>query len=212
MTAASMAREYPARHSRAWTAPNLPKPAWIAIMVLGFIVFWPIGLAIPGLPAVHRPARRLQRFRRLEQLQEQDAPRSVHRQRCLRRISRRNPAPAGRRAPRVRHVHGPPAARQGTRPNSTSSCRNATAAAIPATPTTPAMARTARTENRPRPDTPPNSARSNAQPLLPLPPPRRPGSAQTGPFLWPDLTPPAPIPTVRCKAAPVETARLRWPG
>ena len=48
MTAASMAREYPARHSREWTGPNLPKPAWIAIMVLGFIVFWPIGLAILG--------------------------------------------------------------------------------------------------------------------------------------------------------------------
>ena len=48
MTAASMARENPARHSREWTGPSLPKPAWIAIMVLGFIVFWPIGLAILG--------------------------------------------------------------------------------------------------------------------------------------------------------------------
>ena len=25
---------------------DIPKPAWIALMVLGFIVFWPIGLAI----------------------------------------------------------------------------------------------------------------------------------------------------------------------
>lgn len=48
MTAASMARENPARHGREWTGPSLPKPAWIAIMVLGFIVFWPIGLAILG--------------------------------------------------------------------------------------------------------------------------------------------------------------------
>ena len=48
MTAASMARENPARHSREWTGPNLPKPAWIAIMVVGFILFWPIGLAILG--------------------------------------------------------------------------------------------------------------------------------------------------------------------
>ena len=48
MTAASMARETPARRGREWTGPNLPKPAWIAIMVLGFIVFWPIGLAILG--------------------------------------------------------------------------------------------------------------------------------------------------------------------
>lgn len=52
MTAASMAREYPTNHRdgdrRAWTGPNLPKPAWIAIMVLGFVAFWPIGLAILG--------------------------------------------------------------------------------------------------------------------------------------------------------------------
>ena len=48
MTAASMARENSARHGRAWTGPNLPKPAWIAIMVLGFVVFWPIGLAVLG--------------------------------------------------------------------------------------------------------------------------------------------------------------------
>ncbi len=27
-------------------ADSLPMPAWIAIMVLGFIAFWPIGLAI----------------------------------------------------------------------------------------------------------------------------------------------------------------------
>ena len=27
---------------------DLGKPAWIAVMVLGFIVFWPIGLAILG--------------------------------------------------------------------------------------------------------------------------------------------------------------------
>jgi len=48
MTAASMAREYPARQHREWTGPNLPKPAWIAIMVLGFVFFWPIGLAVLG--------------------------------------------------------------------------------------------------------------------------------------------------------------------
>lgn len=27
---------------------NLPKPVWIALVVLGFIAFWPIGLAILG--------------------------------------------------------------------------------------------------------------------------------------------------------------------
>jgi len=48
MTVASMAREYPAHQHREWSGPNLPKPVWIAIMVLGFIVFWPVGLAILG--------------------------------------------------------------------------------------------------------------------------------------------------------------------
>lgn len=48
MTAATMARDYPTHSSREWRGPNLPKPAWIAIMVLGFIAFWPIGLAILG--------------------------------------------------------------------------------------------------------------------------------------------------------------------
>lgn len=48
MSAATMAREYPAHASREWRGPNLPRPAWIAIMVLGFIAFWPIGLAILG--------------------------------------------------------------------------------------------------------------------------------------------------------------------
>ncbi len=28
--------------------PSLPKPVWIALLVLGFIAFWPIGLAILG--------------------------------------------------------------------------------------------------------------------------------------------------------------------
>ena len=27
---------------------NLPKPAWIALVVLGFIAFWPIGLTVLG--------------------------------------------------------------------------------------------------------------------------------------------------------------------
>ena len=30
------------------------KPAWIALMVLGFILFWPIGLGISDLPAMER--------------------------------------------------------------------------------------------------------------------------------------------------------------
>ncbi|MCP4330675.1 MAG: DUF2852 domain-containing protein [Alphaproteobacteria bacterium] len=32
--------------SVAAAANDLPKPAWIVLMILGFIAFWPIGLAI----------------------------------------------------------------------------------------------------------------------------------------------------------------------
>jgi citrate lyase subunit beta/citryl-CoA lyase len=35
---------------------ELGKPAWIALMVLSFIVFWPLGLAIPDIEACISPA------------------------------------------------------------------------------------------------------------------------------------------------------------
>lgn len=31
-----------------WRLDDIGRPAWIAVMVLGFVVFWPIGLAILG--------------------------------------------------------------------------------------------------------------------------------------------------------------------
>lgn len=34
--------------SLAEAANDLPKPAWILLMILGFVAFWPIGLAILG--------------------------------------------------------------------------------------------------------------------------------------------------------------------
>ena len=30
------------------TLSDIPKPAWIVLMILGFVIFWPIGLAILG--------------------------------------------------------------------------------------------------------------------------------------------------------------------
>lgn len=30
------------------TLDDIPRPAWIVLMILGFILFWPIGLAILG--------------------------------------------------------------------------------------------------------------------------------------------------------------------
>jgi hypothetical protein len=37
-----------AMHQMAMRIDDFGKPAWIALMVIGFIVFWPIGLAILG--------------------------------------------------------------------------------------------------------------------------------------------------------------------
>jgi hypothetical protein len=34
--------------SQTITLSDIPKPAWIVLMILGFIIFWPIGLAILG--------------------------------------------------------------------------------------------------------------------------------------------------------------------
>ena len=35
---------------------DIPRPAWIALVVVSFIVFWPIGLASPGSAASRRTA------------------------------------------------------------------------------------------------------------------------------------------------------------
>ena len=98
------------------------KPAWIALMILGFIVWWPLGLVIlafiigSGRMGCHGTAQRWQR--KMERMQDKmDRMRgqgasgrgwwggaALERQPRLRRISRRDAAPARRRAARVQGI------------------------------------------------------------------------------------------------------------
>ncbi len=87
---------------------ELGKPAWIALMILGFIVWWPLGFAILAYLiwsgrmgcGKHGSVAGWERQRRGRSAWNLVAA-ALERQPCLRRISRRDAAPAGRGAARI---------------------------------------------------------------------------------------------------------------
>jgi len=80
------------------------KAAWIAAMVLGFILFWPIGLAL--LAYMIWSKRMFSKHLCPPQGQHLLRRRPVLRQFGLRRLQGRHAAPPGRRAEAVRRLPG----------------------------------------------------------------------------------------------------------
>ena len=108
------------------------RPAWIALMILGFIVWWPIGLAIlafmigsgrMGCWSTERWQRKMQRMEdKMSRVRDRMEcvgrgtwwrARAVERQPRLRRVPRRDAAPARGGAARVPRLPRPAAHRQG---------------------------------------------------------------------------------------------------
>ena len=115
---------------------DLGNPAWIALVVVGFIIWWPLGLVALGYLV---GSGRLARWtgcgaRRWQQQAQGNAggwwgmPVSLERQPCLRRVPCRDTAPARGRTARIQGISRPPASCQRTRPNSTSSWPSAVVA------------------------------------------------------------------------------------
>ena len=108
---------------------DIPKPAWIALLVVSFILFWPIGLALliylkwSGRMFCSRSLRSLVRTRRprspprgARRMAFLEAPPWLgprQRQCRLRRISRGDASPARRGTARVPRLPRPAARRQG---------------------------------------------------------------------------------------------------
>ncbi len=128
-TAMSNAADYPARRSSRLGSPALAAPRfhplWIGVMVLGFIMWWPIGLAVlfyslwsrsmcrhrgAVMPAGDEKVRSFAfaHDRRLPWLR-----RSLDRQPRLRRVSQRHAQAPRRRTARVQGFPLSPASRQG---------------------------------------------------------------------------------------------------
>ncbi len=126
--------------NQAWAGPpfwhpaGLSRPAAIAFTVLGFIFWWPVGLALliyligSGRMGCYGPGRRAMKRAMKEQFWREAGPwanwkswayRSVQRrgselrQPCLRRIQGRDPPPHGGGAEGIRCLPRTPALRQG---------------------------------------------------------------------------------------------------
>ena len=122
-------------HGHRSTARRVPKPVWIALMILGFIAWWPIGLVVLALLIgsgrmgcwSHHGGGRWQN--KMERMQaKMDRMRAeedfgggcdwcghpaVERQPRFRRVSLRNAQAARRRATRIPRFPRPVAVRQG---------------------------------------------------------------------------------------------------
>src|SRR3979409_212219 len=114
---------------------DIGKPAWIALMIVGFLLWWPVGLVVLGYLIgsgrmgcwMHRQERWQRRMDRMQQGMERmqqaasswgsgvwRAPRpSLERHSRVRRVSFRDIASARRRAARFLRVPEPAAPRQG---------------------------------------------------------------------------------------------------
>ena len=94
---------------------QLGKPAWIALMILGFIIWWPVGL---GLLAFIIGSGRMSFSKGRSHWHDMSLgalgpAAAVERQPGLRRIPQRNVEATGGGAARVPRVSGSPALRQG---------------------------------------------------------------------------------------------------